>query len=85
MCFLSRGATEYLRSIGEREEKLNNTAVQRLKAACDTFRECAASFTELNCREQAAEAHKERARCLRSVGQQWHLTIMLVSVLKQSL
>lgn len=42
--------------------------VQRLTAACDTLRACAGRFTELNYREQAAEARVEAARCLRSAA-----------------
>ncbi|XP_075891746.1 cilia- and flagella-associated protein 46 isoform X3 [Nelusetta ayraudi] len=61
------GADEYMRSVSivEHKEKLHRTAVQRLKAAVDTLKECAVKFAELSCREQAIEAHHKQAQCLR--------------------
>ncbi|XP_029377626.1 cilia- and flagella-associated protein 46 [Echeneis naucrates] len=62
-----RGAIECIRAIigVEAGELLSTKAVKRLKAACDTFRECAGSFTELGYKEEAAEAHAECAHSLR--------------------
>lgn len=70
VCVFPRGADEYLGSVSivEHKEKLHRTAVQGLKAALDTLKECAVKFTELSCREQAIEAHHKQAQCLRSVG-----------------
>uniref|UniRef100_UPI0037E7646D cilia- and flagella-associated protein 46 n=1 Tax=Semicossyphus pulcher TaxID=241346 RepID=UPI0037E7646D len=62
-----RGAIECVRALGGGEpgESLCTKTVQRLMAACDTFRECASVFTNLSYRQQAAEAHVESAHALR--------------------
>ncbi|XP_041803927.1 cilia- and flagella-associated protein 46 [Chelmon rostratus] len=62
-----RGATECIRALGGGDpgETLSTGTVQRLMAACDTLRECASGFTQLNYREHAAEAHVEYAHALR--------------------
>ncbi|KAK2823968.1 hypothetical protein Q5P01_021143 [Channa striata] len=62
-----RGAVECIGTIGRGKpgETLCTKAVQRLKAACDTLRDCASAFTRLSYREQAAEAHVESAHGLR--------------------
>lgn len=67
----SRGATECIRALGGGDpgETLSTGTVQRLMAACDTLRECASGFTQLNYREHAAEAHVEYAHALRLVNQ----------------
>lgn len=70
-------------SIVEHKEKLHRTAVQRLKAAVDTLKECAVKFAELGCREQAIEAHHKQAQCLRSVGHR-RVCAMCYFVLKNS-
>lgn len=70
VCFFLRGADEHIRSVStvEHKKKLHRTAVQRLKAALNTFKECAVKFTELSCREHSIDAHHKQAQCLRSVG-----------------
>nr|XP_029134601.1 cilia- and flagella-associated protein 46 [Labrus bergylta] len=62
-----RGAVECIRvlSAGEPGETLCKEADQRLKATCDTLRECADVFTNLSYRQHAAEAHGEGAHVLR--------------------
>lgn len=60
-----RGALECIHAIGESGQNICTEAVQRLKVACDTVRECALGFTKLNYLEHAAEAHVECARGLR--------------------
>ena len=69
LCF--RGAEECIHAIvGVKPgETLSAEVFQRLKAACDTLKECASGFTKLSCRERAAETHVECARGLRSVSQ----------------
>lgn len=66
LCF--RGAAECIRALSRDEpgDPLGTEVVQRLTAACDTLGACAGRFTELDYREQAAEAHVEHAHCLRS-------------------
>ncbi|KAM4591923.1 cilia- and flagella-associated protein 46-like [Odontesthes bonariensis] len=62
-----RGAEECIHAIVgvKRGETLSAEVFQRLKAACDTLKECASGFTKLSCRERAAETHAECARGLR--------------------
>ncbi|XP_072246405.1 cilia- and flagella-associated protein 46 [Leuresthes tenuis] len=62
-----RGAEECIHAIvGVKPgETLSAEVFQRLKAACDTLKECASGFTKLSCRERAAETHVECARGLR--------------------
>ncbi|XP_060943811.1 cilia- and flagella-associated protein 46 [Limanda limanda] len=65
-----RGAMECIRAFGGGEpgETLCSEVVQMLMTACDTFRECASSFTKLNYKKQAAEAHAEYAHGVRLVS-----------------
>ncbi|XP_069395061.1 cilia- and flagella-associated protein 46 isoform X1 [Paralichthys olivaceus] len=61
-----RGAMECIRAFGgEPGETPCSKAVQMLMTACDTLRESARSFTKLNYRKQAAEAHAEYAHGVR--------------------
>ncbi|KAM6997214.1 cilia- and flagella-associated protein 46 [Tautogolabrus adspersus] len=62
-----RGAVECIRDLSDAEpgETLCKKADQRLKAACDTLRECADVFSNLSYRQHAAEAHGEGAHVLR--------------------
>ncbi|CAJ1066948.1 LOW QUALITY PROTEIN: cilia- and flagella-associated protein 46 [Xyrichtys novacula] len=61
-----RGAVECTRALcaGKPVDTLCKEAVQRISAACDTFRECVTVFTKLGYRQHAAEAHEEASDCL---------------------
>ncbi|XP_047198342.1 cilia- and flagella-associated protein 46 [Hippoglossus stenolepis] len=65
-----RGAMECIRAVGGGEpgETLCSEVVLMLRTACDTLRECASSFTKLNYKKQAAEAHAEYAHGVRLVS-----------------